>query len=79
VTERNKAEQQKRIDKAWKLAAILQEHGATPEVASALPLKARLNAARAAGVNPPSETTWKLTVEYLANRLRAHRKQEETQ
>jgi len=71
MTERNEFEQRKRIDKAWKLSAILEQHGATPSAAAALPLKARLHAAEVAGVNPPSEKTWQLTVEYLANRLRA--------
>lgn len=69
--ERNEFEQRKRIDKAWKLSAVLQQHGATPAAASALSLKARLDAALIAGVNPPSQTTWQLTVEYLANRLQA--------
>lgn len=69
--ERNEFEQRKRIDKAWKLSAILQQHGATAAAASALPLKARLDTALVAGVNPPSEKTWQLTVEYLANRLKA--------
>lgn len=74
TAERNEFEQRKRIDKAWKLAAILQEHGATPEQAAALSLKGRLDTALVAGVNPPSDTTWRLTVEYLTNRLRAHQK-----
>jgi hypothetical protein len=71
VTERNEFEQRKRIDKAWKLSVVLQEHGATPQAASDLPLKARLDVALIAGVNPPSQATWQLTVEYLANRLKA--------
>jgi len=75
MTERNEFEQRKRIDKAWKLAATLQQHGATPESAAQLPLKARVDAALVAGVNPPSDKTWQLTVEYLANRLRAHDKE----
>lgn len=77
MTERNEFEQRKRIDKAWKLSAILEQHGATPQAASGLQLKARLDAALIAGVQPPSEKTWQLTVEYLANRLRAARKLEE--
>jgi hypothetical protein len=76
MAERNEFEQRKRIDKAWKLSAILHDHGATPQAAAALPLKARLDAALVAGVNPPSETTWRLTVEYLTNRLRATRRAE---
>lgn len=71
MTERNEFEQRKRIDKAWKLSATLEQHGATPEAAAALPLKARLNAALTAGVNPPSDKTWELAVEYLTNRLKA--------
>ena len=71
MTERNEFEQRKRIDKAWKLSAILQQHGATAAAAAALPLKARLDTALVAGVNPPSEKTWQLAVEYLANRLKA--------
>jgi len=74
MPERNEFEQRKRIDKAWKLSATLQQHGATPESAATLPLKARLDVALIAGVNPPSEQTWKLTVEYLANRLAASRR-----
>jgi hypothetical protein len=73
MPERNDFEQHRRIDKAWKLSAALQQHGATPQAAAALPLKARLDTALIAGVNPPSEKTWQLTVEYLANRLRATR------
>jgi len=75
MTDRNEFEQRKRIDKAWKLSATLQQHGATPEAAAALPLRARLHAACTAGVTPPSEKTWQLAVEYLANRLRAHDKE----
>lgn len=71
VTERNEFEQRKRIDKAWKLSAVLLQHAATPEAAAALPLKARLDTALVAGVNPPSDKTWQLTVEYLTNRLKA--------
>lgn len=74
MSERNKFEWARRIDKAWKLAAILQEHGATPEQAAGLSLKGRMEAAVAAGVRPPSDKTWALTVQYLANRLRAHQK-----
>lgn len=74
MTERNEFEQRKRIDKAWKLSAILEQHGATPQAAAALPLKARVDAALAAGVRPPSEKTWDLTVKYLANRLNATRR-----
>ena len=77
MTERNEFEQRKRIDKAWKLSAILEQHGATPAAAEALPLKARLDAALIAGVNPPSDKTWQLTVDYLANRLAATRRLEE--
>lgn len=81
MTERNEFEQRKRIDKAWKLSAILEQHGATRAAAAELPLKARLNAALIAGVQPPSEKTWQLTVEYLTNRLRAtgRRLEEEAQ
>ena len=77
MTERNEFEQRKRIDKAWALSAVLEQHGATPSAAAALPLKARLDAALIAGVNPPSDKTWQLTVDYLANRLAATRRLEE--
>ena len=77
MVERNEFEQRNRIDKAWKLSAVLQQHGATPQAAAELSLKARLDAALVAGVRPPSEQTWQLTVEYLANRLRATGRVEE--
>ena len=76
MTERNEFEQRKRIDKAWALSAILEQHGATTTAAAALPLKARLDTALIAGVKPPSDKTWQLTVDYLANRLAATKRQQ---